>query len=98
MASPIPPAPFHWKRHFQSICIFARTTEAVCGFPANWCPPQTALGRSYERCEVPSLALMDDFERIPVRVKYIGGVVSGVVFKTCAWRNIVPTTSGGCGP
>src|SRR6266478_7922857 len=26
---------------------------------------------------------MDDFERIPVRVKYIGGVVSRIVFHSC---------------
>ena len=38
------------------------------------------------RCEFPSLALMDDLERIPVRVKYIGGVVSRIsriVFHSC---------------
>jgi hypothetical protein len=33
--------------------------------------------------EVPSLAFMDDFERIPVWVKYIGGVVSRIVFHSC---------------
>ena len=30
-----------------------------------------------------SLAFMDDLERIPVRVKYIGGVVSRIVFHSC---------------
>jgi hypothetical protein len=35
------------------------------------------------RCEVRSLAFMDDLERIPVRVKYIGGIVSRIVFHSC---------------
>src|ERR1700683_2136799 len=48
------------------------------------------------RCQVPSLAFMDDLERIPVRVKYIRGVVSRIVFHSCPRRNIVPGTSGYC--
>src|SRR6202022_1269809 len=49
-------------------------------------------------CEVPSLAFVDDFERIPVRAKYIGGVVSRIVFHSCPRSNIVPGTSGYCCP
>ena len=30
------------------------------------------------------LAFVDDFKRIPVRVKYIGGVVSRIVFHSCS--------------
>src|SRR5260370_40133534 len=41
---------------------------------------------------------MDDFERIPIRVKYIGGVVSRIVFHSYPRRNIVPGTSGYCRP
>ena len=41
---------------------------------------------------------MDDLERIPVRVKYIGGVVSRIVFHSCPRRNIGPGTSGYCSP
>ena len=41
---------------------------------------------------------MDDLERIPVRVKYIGGVVSGIVFHSRPRWNIVPGTSGYCRP
>jgi hypothetical protein len=47
---------------------------------------------------VPSLAFMDDLERIPVRVKYIGSVVSRIVFDSCPRRNIVLGTSGYCRP
>jgi hypothetical protein len=32
---------------------------------------------------VEDLAFMDDLKRIPVRVKYIGGVVSRIVFQSC---------------
>jgi hypothetical protein len=32
-----------------------------------------------QKLSVSSLAFVDDFKRIPVRVKYIGGVVSGIV-------------------
>src|ERR1017187_7551704 len=39
---------------------------------------------------------MDDLEGIPVRVKYIGGVLSQIVFHSCPRRNIVPGTSGYC--
>ena len=35
------------------------------------------------RREVPPLAFMDDLERISVRIKYIGGVVSRIVFHSC---------------
>src|SRR5258708_3871748 len=41
---------------------------------------------------------MEDFERIPIRVKYIGGVVSRIVFHSYPRRNIVPGTSGYCRP
>src|ERR1700726_96051 len=37
---------------------------------------------------------MDDLERIPVGVEYIGGIVSRIVFQSCAGRNVVPGTSG----
>jgi hypothetical protein len=40
------------------------------------------------------LVLMDNLERIPVGVEYIGGIVSRIVFQPCAWRNVVPGTSG----
>src|SRR6266851_4515641 len=40
---------------------------------------------------------MDDLERIPVRVEYIGGVVSRIVFQSCTGRNVVPGTRGHCG-
>jgi len=39
--------------------------------------------KASHRCELPSLAFVDDLERIPVRVKYIGGVVSRIVFHSC---------------
>src|SRR5260370_29809957 len=39
---------------------------------------------------------MDDLERIPVGVAYIGGVVSRIVFQSCAGRNVVPGTRGHC--
>src|ERR1700730_2773538 len=35
-------------------------------------------------------------ERIPVRVEYIGGVVSRIVFQSCTGRNVVPGTRGHC--
>src|SRR5260370_2243538 len=37
---------------------------------------------------------MDDLERISVGVAYIGGIVSRVVFQSCAGRNVVRGTSG----
>src|SRR5258708_35232413 len=37
---------------------------------------------------------MDDLERIPVGVEYIGAIVSRIVFQSCAVRNVVPGTSG----
>src|SRR6266699_478719 len=40
---------------------------------------------------------MDDLERIPVGVEYIGGIVSRIVFQSRAGRNVVPGTSGHCG-
>src|SRR5258705_13954827 len=40
---------------------------------------------------------MDDLERIAVRVEYIGGIVSRIVFQSCAGRNIVSGASGDCG-
>ena len=40
---------------------------------------------------------MDDLERIPVGVEYIGGVVSLIVFQSYAGRNVIPDTSGHCG-
>src|SRR5713226_6540219 len=36
-------------------------------------------------------------ERIPVGVEYIGGIVSRIVFQSCAGRNVVSGTSGHCG-
>jgi hypothetical protein len=42
--------------------------------------PESLLAR---RCEVPSLAFMDDLERIPVWIKYISGVVFRIVFHSC---------------
>src|SRR5256885_8626318 len=44
-----------------------------------------------------TLALMDDLERIPVGVEYIGGIVSRIVFQSCAGRNVVPGTTRHCG-
>src|SRR5437588_5780741 len=41
---------------------------------------------------------MDDLERIPVGVEYIGGIVSRIVFQSCAGRDVVSGTSGHCGP
>jgi len=38
---------------------------------------------------------MNDFERIPVRVKYIGGLVSRVI-PTCLRRSFVTGTRGHC--
>ena len=35
---------------------------------------------------LPSLAFMDDLERISVRVEYISGIVSRTVFQSCAAR------------
>jgi hypothetical protein len=46
-------------------------------------PSPAKLSGHGEPRSVPSLALMDDFERISVRVKYIGGVVSRIVFHSC---------------
>src|SRR5260370_17135013 len=40
---------------------------------------------------------MDDLERIPVRIEYISGIVSRIVFQSCAGRNIVSGASGDCG-
>src|SRR5258708_32955623 len=40
---------------------------------------------------------MDDLERISVGVAYIGGIVSRIVFQSCAGRNVVHGTSGHCG-
>src|SRR5690349_21796031 len=40
---------------------------------------------------------MDDLERIPLGVEYIGGIVSRIVFHPCAGRNVVPSTSRHCG-
>src|SRR5258707_3501461 len=40
---------------------------------------------------------MDDLERIPVGVEYIGGIVSRIVFQSRAGRDVVPGTSGHCG-
>src|SRR5260370_21474129 len=40
---------------------------------------------------------MDDIERISVGVAYIGGIVSRIVFQSCAGRNVVTGTSGHCG-
>src|ERR1700681_4358422 len=40
---------------------------------------------------------MDDLERISVWVEYISGVVSRIVFQSCAGRNVVPGASGHCG-
>jgi hypothetical protein len=40
---------------------------------------------------------MDDLERIPVGVAHVGGIVSRIVFQSCAGRNVVPGTSGHCG-
>src|ERR1700683_513872 len=45
-----------------------------------------------------SLAFMDDLERIPVRVKHIGGVVSRIVFHSCPRRDVVPRASRHCRP
>ena len=41
--------------------------------------PRKCGGLFRLRSEGPSLAFMDDLERIPVRIKYIGGVVSRIV-------------------
>src|SRR5258708_20303531 len=40
---------------------------------------------------------MDDLERIPVRIEYISGIVSRIVFQSCAGRNIDSGASGDCG-
>src|ERR1700729_2054025 len=48
-------------------------------------------------CLIPSSAFMDDLERIPVRVEYISGIVSRVVFQSCAGCNVVSGASGDCG-
>src|SRR5580704_2033210 len=53
--------------------------------------------RNGRQLQVLTLALMDDFERISVGVVYIGGIVSRIVFQSCAGRNVVPGTSGHCG-
>ena len=50
------------------------------------------------QCEVPSLAFVYDLKRIPVRIKYIGRVVSRIVFRSCPRRNIVSGASGYCRP
>src|SRR5258708_22922530 len=39
---------------------------------------------------------MDDLERIPVWVEYISGIVSRIVFQSCAGRNVVSGASGDC--
>jgi hypothetical protein len=46
-------------------------------------PFAAAGGTSQQMYTVSTLAFMDDFERIPVWVKYIGGVVSRIVFHSC---------------
>jgi hypothetical protein len=38
-----PTSLFRHKRHFRSICIFARTREVVYGSRANWFPPANDL-------------------------------------------------------
>src|ERR1700679_2675783 len=40
---------------------------------------------------------MDYFERISVGVEYVSGVISRIVFQSCAGRNVVPGASGDCG-
>src|ERR1700679_1673763 len=40
---------------------------------------------------------MDYFERISVGVEYVSGVISRIVFQSCAGRNVVPGASGYCG-
>ena len=40
------------------------------------------------------LAFVNDFERIAVRVKYIDGIISRIVFQSCRRRNIVLGTGG----
>src|ERR1700757_2852869 len=40
---------------------------------------------------------MDGLERIAVRVEYISGIISRIVFQSCARRNIVSSASGDCG-
>jgi hypothetical protein len=40
--------------------------------------------------ELPILALMYDLERIPVGVENIGGIVSRIVFQSCAGRSGFP--------
>jgi hypothetical protein len=40
---------------------------------------------------------MHDLERVSVGVPDIGGIVSRVIFQTCAGRNVVSGTSGNCG-
>src|ERR1700737_5220671 len=50
-----------------------------------------ALGGSspdFATCASSPRAFMDDLERIPVRVKYIGGIVSPIVFQACPRGNI----------
>src|SRR5258705_11235586 len=37
---------------------------------------------------------MYDLERTPVGIEYVGGVVSRIVFQSCAGRNVVCGTSG----
>jgi hypothetical protein len=41
---------------------------------------------------------MDDLEGVPVRVKYIGGGVSQIVFQPCPRGNIAPGASEYCRP
>jgi len=45
-------------------------------------------------CQSPALALMDDLERVSVRIKHISGVVSRIVFDARPRREIVFGASG----
>lgn len=46
--------------------------------------PRSSLRTRDDGLPVPPLAFMDDLERIPVRVEYISGIVSRIVFQSCA--------------
>ncbi len=47
----------------------------------EWTSTHQACSKGPVRCQAPALALMDNLERVAVRIKYIRRVVSGIVFQ-----------------
>jgi hypothetical protein len=88
---------FHWGLGGRSQLLHPageRLDGARIGATLNCSQPPLSCCKC--RCEVPSLAFMDDLERIPVRVKYIGGIVipdsipAVPAVKYCPWHQPQP--------